>query len=612
MAISIESILSQLKKVKKSGNGWIACCPAHNDQYPSLKISTGNDGKVLLHCKASCTVEQICKALEISVKDLFPANPRQTTQAKHVLTLEELAQAKAIPMEFLKKLGVSQVKNGIVIPYYDIDETPQRQRKRTALIAKEGSLWEGEGKIIPYGLWLLEEKDIIALPDNGILIVEGESDVWTTRLNGFQALGIPGAQMINVLQLEHIQKFPTVYIVKESDQGGEVFLQGMTARLKQIGYHSKVKVILMPGNGIKDINDLWRKEPEDVKFWNAILGLAEKAQEISFREESQQKPQSQLVEPKTKKPAFPQIVPVIKTLSSLLETKFPPRRWIVENLLAIGTTLLSGSPKIGKSFLALNIALAVAHGGTALGKIKVEQGQVLYLDLEEDEQDLQERAQALLAEGGHTENFFYATEWPKFNEGGLEALENWLKEHPKARLVIIDTLVKIRPFQSSKKSLYEQDYWSVQGLVKLASAYHIAILIIHHNRKGDSDDFLQLISGSFGLSGGVANALVLKKERGKADAVLYTTGKKLKDTEIAMEFKYPNWTMLGDAQQFRISQERQNIIAVLKGMGRAMTPKEVTEALQMHGLSCNSVQPLLYKMSCEGTIKQINYGKYQV
>ena len=179
-------------------------------------------------------------------------------------------------------------------------------------------------------------------------------------------------------------------------------------------------------------------------------------------------------------------------------------------------------------------------------------------------------------------------------------------------MVIIDTLVKVRPFQSSKRSLYEQDYWSVQGLVKLANTYRIAILIIHHNRKGDSDDFLQLISGSFGLSGGVANALVLKRERGKADAVLCTTGKKLKDAEIAMQFKYPNWTILGDAQQFRLSQERQAILEVLRKANSSLSPKRVQELLDEKGIkrTYDNVKQFLSRMAKEGLIRAEERGEY--
>lgn len=611
MAISIESILSQLKKVKKSGNGWIACCPAHNDQHPSLKISPSNDGKVLLHCKAGCTVEQICKALGISVKDLFPANPKQTTQTKHILTLEELAQAKAIPVEFLKKLGVSQAQSGVIIPYYDIDETPQRQRKRTALIAKEGSLWERKGKIIPYGLWLLEEKDIIGLPDNGILIVEGESDVWTARLNGFQALGIPGAQMTNILQLEHIQKFPTVYIAKESDQGGEVFLQGMTARLRQIGYPGKVKVILMPGNGIKDINDLWRKEPEDVKFWNAILELADKAKEINFRQAipATTLEQTEIVITTAKKPE-----PVIKTLDVLLATEFPPTEWVVEGILPQGLTLIAGRPKMGKSAFILGIALAVAYGGIALQKIPVQQGDVLFLALEGGEPQLQTRVRQILIEGGHTEHFNYATQWPPLENGGLEALEKWLQEHPQARLVVIDTFAKVKSPQNLRKSIYDQDYQSMEGLNKLAQKYRVAIVLIHHTRKGESADFLEDVSGSFGLTANVDTIAVLKRERGKMDAVLHITGRQVEEQEIALKLKFPCWELLGDAQEFRMSKERQAIITTLKEIGKPASPKEIYENLQISGKDCtqHSIQLLLGLMVKSGEIKSPERGKYSL
>lgn len=68
--MDIEYILSQLDKVKECDNGYIACCPAHDDNHPSLSI-TEDDGKILIYCHAGCDIEEICEALDISVKDLF-------------------------------------------------------------------------------------------------------------------------------------------------------------------------------------------------------------------------------------------------------------------------------------------------------------------------------------------------------------------------------------------------------------------------------------------------------------------------------------------------------------------------------------------------------------
>ena len=67
----IQEFLSLLDKVKKTGNSqWMACCPAHGDDTPSLAISEDNR-KILVHCHAGCTPENIASAVGLRVNDLF-------------------------------------------------------------------------------------------------------------------------------------------------------------------------------------------------------------------------------------------------------------------------------------------------------------------------------------------------------------------------------------------------------------------------------------------------------------------------------------------------------------------------------------------------------------
>ena len=68
----IENILSRLNKVRKSGKDYMACCPAHDDQSPSLSISETADGKILLHCFAGCDVAGVLSAMGMEMADLFP------------------------------------------------------------------------------------------------------------------------------------------------------------------------------------------------------------------------------------------------------------------------------------------------------------------------------------------------------------------------------------------------------------------------------------------------------------------------------------------------------------------------------------------------------------
>lgn len=303
-----------------------------------------------------------------------------------------------------------------------------------------------------------------------------------------------------------------------------------------------------------------------------------------------------------------------KTLKSLMEKQFPPLKWIVKDVLTEGAYILAGKPKMGKSALALCIALSVACGGVALAKIRVEKGDVLYLALEDGERRLKDRIEKILMETGCPDGFYYDTEWANLEKGGLLALEEWLKAYPQARLVVVDTLAKVRPAQRPGESIYDRDYNSVQGLKKLADTYRVAILIIHHTRKADASDAMETISGSFGLSGGVDGTLVLKRERGKADAFLSITGKEIEEKDIALQFKFPCWEILGNAEEFRLSQERQAIISILKEANCSLSPKEIQEAFASKGIkrTAESIRYLLYQMVRSGEVRCIERGKYSL
>ena len=127
-----------------------------------------------------------------------------------------------------------------------------------------------------------------------------------------------------------------------------------------------------------------------------------------------------------------------------VELQFPPIRWIVPNIFPEGATLLAGRPKSGKTFLAVNVAWAVAAGGKAMGKVDVEQGRVLYLALEGSKRNMQDRLKALAQSGKVPESLDLGFEWPRLDEGGLEQLHYYLSCYPQTRLVVIDTFKRIK------------------------------------------------------------------------------------------------------------------------------------------------------------------------
>lgn len=215
-----------------------------------------------------------------------------------------------------------------------------------------------------------------------------------------------------------------------------------------------------------------------------------------------------------------QPAPDIRSFRELMDRKLPPVRWIVPGVLPEGVTLLAGKAKIRKSWFALGLGTAVASGGVALGKVPVERGEALYAALEDNELRLQSRERKILGREQAPEGFYYATKWPRLDEGGVEVLDEWLGEHPDCRLVIFDTLAKVRPRPRGSSGGYQEDYEALENLLPLAAERHIAVVVVTHTRKAGASDILDEINATTGLMGGVDGFLVFKTERGEARSTI--------------------------------------------------------------------------------------------
>jgi hypothetical protein len=303
------------------------------------------------------------------------------------------------------------------------------------------------------------------------------------------------------------------------------------------------------------------------------------------------------------------------TATELMAFKFPEAQWAVPGIIPEGVTLLAGKPKQGKSWASLGISIAVATGGEALGKVRVERGEALYLALEDNPRRLQKRLQKLLVGAGPPAGLHMATKWPRAGEGGVEALRAWLEAHPDTRLVIIDTLARFKPLASGRRTGYDEDRESVDPLIPVAAEHRVAILLVHHLREMASDDPLDMIHGSAGLTGGVDGALVLKRQRGAADAYLHVDGRDIDHpAELAMKFdtESATWEIVGDAEEYRMSEGRRAISRLLEDTDEPLSPKKIAEALREQGHKVNdaAVREMLSQMVKAGQAKHLGRGAY--
>ena len=238
----------------------------------------------------------------------------------------------------------------------------------------------------------------------------------------------------------------------------------------------------------------------------------------------------------------------LKTIDgeTLMSQPLQPLNFVVDTLISQGLHILAGSPKVGKSWLALWLAVTVAKGEPVWG-MRVKQGTTLYLCLEDSQLRIQNRLFDVTEDA--PPNVHFCTESRILGNGLTEQLEQFLGGHPDTSLIIIDTLQMIRG--TTYDNTYANDYRDLSALKRLADAYRIAILLIHHLRKEKADDVFNRISGTTAISGAVDSSFTLVGERrGSGRAKLHCIGRDIEYRELELRRNADNvWEVTTDSYQ---------------------------------------------------------------
>jgi hypothetical protein len=297
------------------------------------------------------------------------------------------------------------------------------------------------------------------------------------------------------------------------------------------------------------------------------------------------------------------------TAAELMATDFPEPRWAVPGIVAEGVTVLAGPPKAGKSWLALGLGVAIASGGKALGVIDVDAGPALYLALEDTGRRLKTRLGKVLGGDLPPETLTLATECPPLPSGGADLISGWLERHDGARLVVVDVLARVRGPASRDLSLYDADYRAVRLAKQVADRHRAAVVIVHHTRKASAADFLDEVSGTQGVAGAADSVLVLKRMRGKADAVLHVTGRDVEETSLALAFAADlgAWQMSDTpADEIMLGGTRAAILRHIREH-EGERPKQIAEAT---GLDYATVRQTARRMADDGQLDTDGQGRY--
>ena len=222
---------------------------------------------------------------------------------------------------------------------------------------------------------------------------------------------------------------------------------------------------------------------------------------------------------------------ITRSCEEIMTTVYKPIEFVIDGLIAQGLYILAGAPKVGKSWLALDMCLSIAKGEKNLG-LKTSQGTALYLCLEDSYARIQNRLYELTDEP--TEMLYFSVMSDPIGGGLEEQIEGFVSEHRDLKIVFIDTLQMVR---GSTDSSYGSDYKDLSILKALADKLAITVIVVHHTRKCKDIDPFNMISGSTGISGCVDGSLVLiENKRGSRNAKLFCVGRDIENAEINLQF----------------------------------------------------------------------------
>ena len=230
----------------------------------------------------------------------------------------------------------------------------------------------------------------------------------------------------------------------------------------------------------------------------------------------------------------------------IMNTQMKPIEYCVDGLISQGLFILAGAPKVGKSWLALDMCLSIAKREKVLGKA-TSCGHAVYLSLEDSLIRLQNRLYELTDDP--SDNLHFAIMAESISNGLPEQIEYCRKRFDDLKIVVIDTLQKVR---NESESSYSSDYKELSVLKSLADKLGIAIVLVHHTRKCSDSDPFNMISGSTGLSGCVDGSMVLiESKRGSRKAKLHCVGRDIENQEINVVFENSRWKVSDDIKDVK-------------------------------------------------------------
>lgn len=297
------------------------------------------------------------------------------------------------------------------------------------------------------------------------------------------------------------------------------------------------------------------------------------------------------------------------TSADLAKMELPPIQWLVPGLLPEGCVMLAGRPKTGKSWLALNLALAVAsEHGKFLGQDISGPGTVLYFALEDTRGRLKRRLMQMQPDTSQWPERLVIVEEPRSGPEGMREIDQWCQlrtdQGEVIRLIVVDTLGRMRKSPKAGASVYHEDLEAIAPLHALAKKWHCVVQLVDHQRKAAAEDIFDSVTGSLAKTGTVDGTWILERARNQAFAKLSITGRDIEESEQMISFDQTRglWGPISEqATVSRLTKLQQRILKTMEPKG---VPKASSAIALMVGLNRYQLIRQLRNLERDGYISR--------
>lgn len=534
----------------KLNNGDKALCPFHSEKTPSFSVSRkdnifkcfgcGATGDAITFVSKIKGIDSLAAAKELADEFHIDVDEYEKTVSDRKKNVSDYIKEcirnadktdyfayRGLTANTVKryKLGYDLKRKAIVIPYSSKLEYYQSRSVAEKSFYKPKTEDAGHEPLFNRSaLWNTKQP---------IFIVESPLCALSIMQCGAAAVSLCGTSGINKLIKEVKEKVPTGILILSLDND-EPSVKA-SAQLEKELQTLKVRYdVINVAEDKKDPNELLMQDPELLK--SNILAACKMAKQKY----------------KTDKDSV--------TAFDLQKTVIPPPNWIVNDILPEGLGIICAPSKTGKSWMMLQLCIAVCSGKEFLN-FTTHKSDCLYYALEDSRFRLKDRMNKLLKNAVAPKNLHLTIKAESIDGGLLEKIESEINEYPEIRLVIIDTLQKIRGRSNRAETAYTSDYREMSVLKDFADSHKICLLLVHHLRKmADENDVFNMISGSNGIMGACDTIFILsKKKRGDESATLSVTGRDVKQLDLVVKFDTDDylWMVVGTAEEEEERRKRK-------------------------------------------------------